>query len=345
MNYTDDIRSVAMLCFPWEKLSGCNILITGASGLIGSCLVEVLMSRPDRDYSVYAMGRNKSRLEFLFRQYTSDNSFHIIIHDVSIPITVDCPFQYIIHAASGAAPIDFAQHPVEVMKANILGISNLMDYGISHSLQRMLYVSSGEVYGEGDGRVFVEDYSGYVNPMLPRSCYPSSKRAAETLCVCYGAEYGVDVVVARPCHVFGPCFTESDNRAYAQFIRNVLRGEDIIMKSNGEQFRSWCYVVDCVSALLLILLKGESGHAYNVADEVSNITIRELAEMIANIGNRKVVMDVSTASERAGYNMVTKSVFSTTKLRELGWVVLPQSMKEKMVSTINHQYKLEGLGN
>ena len=124
----------------------------------------------------------------------------------------------------------------------------------------------------------------------------------------YAAEYGADVVIARPCHTYGPHFTEQDNRVYAQFIRNVLRGEDIVMKSTGEQFRSWCYVVDCVSALLHILLKGESGEAYNIADADSNISIRELAETIAAIGGRKVVIDLPDTDEKRGFRRYAPQV-------------------------------------
>lgn len=142
------------------------------------------------------------------------------------------------------------------------------------------------------------------------------------------------MVIARPCHTYGPHFSEADNRVYAQFIRNVLAGQDIVMKSTGAQFRSWCYVVDCVSAMLHILLKGENGQAYNIADESSNISIKELAEMIAEIGGKKVVIDLPDNTEKAGFNIVTKSVFSTEKLESLGWQVLG-TMKEKMESTIN----------
>ena len=134
-------------------------------------------------------------------------------------------------------------------------------------------------------------------------------------------EYGADVVIARPCHIYGPYFTEQDNRVYAQFIRNVLRDEDIVMKSTGEHLRSWCYVVDCVSALLYILIKRKNGEAYNIADSNSNISIRDLAEIIAGIGKKKVIMDLSDDDEKRGYNIVKKSTFSTTKLDTLGWQV------------------------
>ena len=232
-----------------------------------------------------------------------------------------------------ALPI--SKHPVEVVKSNIKGIENLMEYGLKHGMKRFLYGSSGEIYGEGDGRVFTEDYSGYVDSTSPRSCYPSSKRAAETLCVSYAVEYGADVVIARPCHIYGPYFTEQDNRVYAQFIRNVVRNEDIVMKSTGKQFRSWCYVVDCASALLHILLKGENCQAYNIADESSNISIRELAEMVATIGKCKVIMELPADNEKAGYNVVKKSVFSTKKLESLGWALQPGNMEQKMKSTIS----------
>lgn len=331
--YSDDVYKISSLDLPWEKLSGTNILVTGATGLIGSCLVEALLRNPSRDYHVYATGRNEERARFRFASYWDNADFHFLQYDVTMPLQSDVNFHYIIHAASNASPNFFSQNPVEVIKANIYGLDYLMTYGVKHQLKRLLYVSSGEVYGEGDGRVFTEDYSGYVDCTSPRSCYPSSKRAAEALCVSYMQEYGVDVVIARPCHIYGPNFTESDNRVYAQFIRNVLKGENIVMKSTGEQYRSWCYVVDCVSALLHILLKGKNGQAYNIADDSSNISIKALAEMIAAIGGKKVVMEVPSDNEKAGFNVVTKSIFSTEKLRGLGWNAKGR-MIDKMTSTI-----------
>lgn len=318
-SYKEDILQVFEQDLPWEKLSVANILVTGATGLIGGCLVETLMMNPKRDYQVYASGRNEERAMSRFKDFADDAAFHFVKYDVMQPLQSDVSFDFIIHAASNASPNFFAKSPVEVIKSNIDGVAHLMDYGLSRGMKRFLYVSSGEVYGEGDGRVFTEEYSGYVDCAKPRSCYPSSKRAAETLCVSYAAEYGTDIVIARPCHIYGPHFTEQDNRVYAQFIRNVLHNEDIVMKSTGEQFRSWCYVVDCVSALLHILLKGINGEAYNIADAESNISIRELAETIASIGDRKVVIDIPDADEKRGFNPVTKSVFSTTKLEALGW--------------------------
>jgi nucleoside-diphosphate-sugar epimerase len=292
------------------------------------------MMNPRRDYHVYASGRNADRANKRFMNNADDEGFRFIKYDVLKPLESDVQFDYIVHAASNASPNFFAQKPVEVIKSNIDGVINLMDYGRQHGMNRFLYLSSGEIYGEGDGRVFTEEYSGYVNCAIPRSCYPSSKRTAETLCVSYAAEYGADVVIARPCHVYGPHFTEQDNRVYAQFIRNVLQDEDIVMKSTGEQFRSWCYVVDCVSALLYILLNGACGEAYNIADANANISIRELAEIISAIGGKQVMIDLPDTEEKRGYNPVTKSIFSTKKLETLGWTPRT-SIRDGLEHTIN----------
>jgi len=319
---------------PWNKLSGCNILVTGATGLIGSSLVDVLMRNPNKDYLVYAHGRNRKRAQARFFQFKDDPSFHFLCGDVTLPLACDVPFHFIIHAASNGSPNFFANNPVEVMKSNLFGVSNLIEYGLDHDMKRFLYVSTGEVYGVNEVMSFDESSYGYVDILNTRSCYPSSKRAAETLTMCYAAEYGADVVVARPCHTYGPHFTESDNRVYAQFIRNVLKGDDIVMKSDGTQYRSWCYVDDCVSALLFILLKGKSGEAYNIADKSSVVTIRELAEMIARIVGRKVMMQIPSDSEKKGFTPIKRAVFDTAKLEALGWTV-SGSMEEKLRMTID----------
>ena len=301
-------------------LSGCRLLITGATGLIGSALVETLMRYArEGEYSVYAVGRNASRAKRLFSEYGKAANFHFLHCDITEDLPLETEFHYILHLAGGASPNVMTRTPVDVMKANITGTDKLLNYGRTHGMRRFLFVSSGEIYGEGDGRVFTESDSGYVDSMQPRSSYPSSKSAAETLCASYAAQYGVDVVVARPCHVYGSGFTENDNRAYAQFFRNVLAGEDIVLKSDGSQYRSWLYVEDCVRALLCILLKGKSGEAYNVADENACLTIRELAETIARAAGRKVVFDLPASGESSQAAKITKAVFSTDKLRHLGW--------------------------
>lgn len=318
---------------PFHELDGKNVLITGACGLIGSAVVDFLFSH-GAPCHVYAMARSREKAEQRFSGYLRDGRFHIVEGDVNVPLPGDTTYHYIINAASNANPNAYALDPVGTLWTNINGTKQLLEYGRGHGLLRLLYVSSGEVYGEGETDNWKEHDSGYVDSMAMRSCYPTSKRAAETLCVAYACQYGVETVVARPCHTFGPDFTESDSRAYAQFVRKARRHEDIVLKSAGEQFRSWLYAKDCASAIITILLKGESREAYNVADENSCVTIRQLAETIAKIGGVKVVFDIPGDIERQGFSVIRKATFCTEKLRRLGWQPL-HSLQEALRETVN----------
>ena len=316
-----------------SELNGCNVLVTGATGLIGSALVETLLTTSTTCH-VYAACRNVEQGKSRFAPHNNCQRFHLLNYDVTQPLMGDICFDYIIHAASPASPNSFSQYPVEVMTANFLGVKHLLDYGMKHDMKRLLFVSSGEIYGEGDGHAFSEKDSGYINCNSPRACYPSSKRAAETLCASYVSEYGTDIVIARLCHTYGPYFTKNDNRVYAQFLRNVIRGEDITLKSQGMQMRSWIYISDAISGILHILLKGEKGEAYNVANPQSCITIRQMAELTASLAGRKVVFDIPKDDLYQGNTTpISCATFSTKKLQTLGWQ--PQySMEEGLRKTL-----------
>ena len=328
--YEMDLRTAAGCPLPWEQLDGCRILVTGATGLIGGCLVDLLMEvcrQRDLRLDIYAMGRNAERAKARFRTCWDHPAFHFVEHDVTRPLAGDTPFHFIIHAASGASPQLFRERPVEVMKANLDGVTNLIGYGKNHGMKRFLYVSSGEVYGKQQRPALGEADYGYVDLLDPRSCYPSSKRAAETLTACFASEYGVDTVIARPCHTFGPYFTDTDLRAYAQFIRNVEAGEDIVLKGDGSQYRSWCYVVDCASAICHILLKGEKAQAYNIADARCEASLKEVASTIANLG--RCGLTVGAPDPNAGERVI----FDTARLASLGWET-SGTLKDKLRHTL-----------
>lgn len=322
--YLNDLKTAMESVVNFETINNQSIMITGASGLIGSFIADVLMyANRKLGYciDIYALGRSKERLEKRFKQYVSDSKFHCIEHDVIDKINFDYPVDYIIHAASNAYPASFNNDPVGTIMGNVLGTYHLLEYGKNHDVNKFLFISSGEVYGQGDVSLeeYDETYSGYVDPTMSRSCYPASKRAAETLCISYTKQYGLDTVIARPCHSYGPNSTSADNRANVQFINNVINGEDIIMKSPGRQLRSYCYIADCASAVITILLNGEKGEAYNVANRNARITVAGYAKVVAETAGRNVVFKNPDEVSKVELTPIAKAVLESKKLEGLGW--------------------------
>lgn len=321
--YANDLKSAVDSVQNIEALRGKAVMITGATGLIGSFLVDMLLTYNRTDSAaidIYAVGRSIERLKNRFTGVNSDK-LHLIEHDVNTYFSYDFNTDYIIHAASNAYPAAFNTDPVGTILSNLMGTNYLLDYAKSHNTKRFLFVSSGEVYGQGDPSLdaFCESYSGYVDPTEPRSCYPSSKRAAETLCVSYTKQYALDTVIVRPCHTYGPNTTKSDNRANAQFVNNAVAGQDIIMKSAGTQMRSYCYVADCASAILTVLIKGKSCEAYNIANRDARVTIAGFAAAVANAVGKKVVFENPTQTDNAERTAITYAVLDSKKLYDLGW--------------------------
>lgn len=298
-----------------------SIVIIGANGLIGSGIVDVLnYLNINKKYNIHIVAtvRNKNKILKRFSDY---QNIEIIEYDINNQFTYTKKVDYIINAASPADPKRFSNDPSGTLITNFIGTKNILEYLVNNKDTRLLYISSGEIYGQGDENIdkFKEDYVGSLNSMNFRSCYPIGKLAAENLCITYLNQYSLDVVIARLCHTYGPTQTSSDSRVISQFINNILNKEDIIMKSDGKQIRSYCYVIDSVTGILNILTKGKVGEVYNVANNNSIISIRDLANLICKIGNKKLIINIPTEQEKKSYNPVTRSVLDGSKLEQLGW--------------------------
>ncbi len=346
-DYWNDVDR-ALACIPNpEKLDGRSVLITGATGMICSSLADLLLrlnSRRDcagrsertdgvggsgdsaAGIRIILAGRSEERIRARFAGFTGGRDYFFLRYDATETDDVKQPdysADYIIHGASNADPAVLSAEPVETILANVAGLNRMLSAACAGGSRRLLYISSSEVYGNRtaaeDELPYSEEDYGYVDLLNPRSSYPCSKRTAETLCVSYGQEHGLDTVIVRPGHIYGPQITERDSRASAQFTRNAAAGDDIVMKSAGTQLRSYCYTLDCASAILAVLLNGENGNAYNISNRDSIVTIRDVAEALAKAGGTRVVFEEATEREKAGYNLMTNSSLNARKLEGLGW--------------------------
>lgn len=327
MNYTEtyigDIGEAIDRIPEWKTLKHKKILITGATGMIGSSVVELLHEmnrRYDAGIILYLAGRSKDRILQRFANFMTENDFLFISYDADVDQQFEVEPDYIIHGACKADPSAYGEQPVETMLSNFVGVNALLRLAAETKSKRLLYLSSSEVYGKKvDNSPYKEDEYGYVDILNARACYPSSKRASETLCAAYGAEYGVDTVIVRPGHIYGPTISRTDSKASTQFTWNVVDGKDIVMKSAGAQVRSYCYTLDCATAILTVLLHGVTGQAYNISNRNSVVSIRDLAEMLAVCGGRKILFENPTDAEQKNYNLMANSSLDAERLEQLGW--------------------------
>ena len=321
--YLEDLETTFRNVPCMKKLCGSTVLITGCTGTIGSWIADTLLMynfMQAANIRIILAGRSIVRMKEQFDKWPASPPEYVR-YDLNELPDWNFPVDYIIHAAGNAHPAAFNSDPCGTVTGSILGVWNLLQYGHSHGCRRFLYVSSGEVYGQGDLSLesFDETYGGYVDPTSPRSSYPNSKRASETLCASYTAQYGMDTVIIRPSHTYGPCITPGDNRANAQFLRSGSSGHDIIMKSSGTQIRSYTYASDCASATLTVLLSGKTGNAYNCAVPEAKCSIAEFAAAAAQASGTKVIFETPGETDLADRTPILKQVLSSEKTESLGW--------------------------
>ena len=339
-----DLEAVAQDTTLVQALSGKTVFVTGATGLIGSQVVRALccMNRlHNAKLHVIALVRSEEKATALFGSLIERGDVSLCLGDVSTPIQVDQPVDYIIHGASPTSSKFFVTNPVDTIRTAIDGTANVLELARVKQVEGFLYLSSLEVYGtvEPDAGFIKEDHYGYIDPLNVRSSYSEGKRMVECLCVSYGAQYGVPVKIARLSQTFGPGVLYHDGRVFAEFARCAMEGRDIVLHTKGRTVRTYCYTKDAVSALLYILTKGAKNEAYNVTNMDTAVPIWEMAQLVCDTYPEQKIQgtcDMPEDLSAFGYNPEMVIKLDSTKLQALGWnaTVGLQEMYQRMIESI-----------
>ena len=312
-----------------QGVRGKRILVTGATGLVGSCLIRALacMNRRSKaGMTICGLLRNPQKAESIYGapfMHRKDVSF--LEADITKKIPADgIAADLVIHTAAVTASKTMVERPVETILTAIEGTKNVLDLAKAAGASCFIYLSSMEMYGNlegtGDTRAS-EDRLGWLDLTKVRSDYPESKRMCENLCIGYGAEYGLEVKIARLSQTFGAGILPWDNRVFAQFARSAMKGEDIVLHTKGLSEGNYCYTGDCVRGILTIAQKGKAGEAYNISNEKTHTTIADMAKLVAERlagGNIQVIYDIPEENTY-GYAADTKLLLDASRLRALGW--------------------------
>ncbi len=336
-----DLDEILGRDLPWQRLSGSTVLVTGASGMLPSYAIYSLLALNDRHgagITVHGLVRNEAKARRLLANVLERPDFHLVVQDVSQPLELPGPLDHVIHGASAARPVLHGTDPVATIKANLLGSFHLLDLSVAKRSRSFVLMSSAEVYGAqpADVELIEEQSYGGFDILNPRACYPEGKRAAETICAAYQAQFGIECRLARFGHIYGPGMALDDGRVQADFAANVVAGQDIVLNSDGSAMRTYTYVADAIAGLFYALLRGDQ-MAYNIADPAGLVSIRRLAELFTQVRPKKGLRLVFTnSSDARSYSPARRQGLSSERLNALGWrpmVNLPTGL-DRMVTEL-----------
>lgn len=319
-----DIDIIMKSPIDWESFRNKTVLVTGATGRLGMYIVEAL-NKADIDWnlnmSIIALARSEKKLREVFGNSLKLPNIHTLVQDIIEPIRWEGEVHYIFHTAGAASPQDFTNWPVDTLWGHVQGTRNVLELAHEKKTQKVLYVSTVEIYGEWKSEEGIkEDDMGLIYCDSARACYPEAKRLCETMFASYEAQYGIPYVGVRLCHTFGPGISLEDGRAFAEFIKNVIDGKDIVLQTDGSAARTYTYVADAIGAILLAFTKGKE-HYYNIANLDNLISIRDLAELIAGLDpNGKVkVVYANRDEQKLKYLPFKLGIMNVDRITDLGW--------------------------
>lgn len=335
----EDVSRVATLKLPWEKFKNKTFLLTGATGNIGTYVVHTLLtcsSMYNLDIKLICLCRSREKAAEKFERVMDREELVLLFGALTDFADFGYKPDYIIHMASETARIRLEANPVNVIEANLTATNELLKLAHEKNCGEFIFFSSSAVYGQpSEEGILEEDFvSGSIDFSNPSFVYHESKRTGEMICRCYKKQYGVNIKIIRPNIVYGPGMCEHEKKAFTDFLFDTLKGRDILIKSSGTVTKSYCYISDAIAGIFTVILRGESGEAYNVSNEQEVFSVKDLACCFAETdGSIKVICGEETNKEEYLKTLVNSVVVSTKKLERLGWKA-EISLKEGIARTL-----------
>lgn len=346
----EDLDRVAESDLPFGEMAGARVLVTGATGLVGSLTVKALAcASRERGLSltILPMVRSEEKARRVFGGLWDRENIRPVYGDVRAPWDVPGPVDYIIHCASVTASKTMVEKPAETLDIALMGTKNALELARAKQIRSMVYVSSMEAFGRPDPSLpsVREADLGYVDLASVRSCYPEGKRVCELMSLCCCREYGVPVKTARLAQTFGAGVDRSEGRVFAQFAKSAMDGTDIVLHTKGESFGNYCYTADAVRGILTVLLRGQDGETYTVANPRTAMRIRDMAQLVADHlagGRIRVVFDIPEDAMKFGYAPDVVMRLNSDKLQSLGWK--PEYDLPQMYGRLAESFRNQGYG-
>ena len=326
---SEDIKDIDRFIDP-KPFFNKSIVITGGSGFLPAYIVEYFLflnqKYSTQNIEVIILVRNLLKAKVRFEKYLNNSSLKIYKHDVTEYFNYNGQIDIIIHAASQASPKYFGLDPVGTLTANTIGTNNLLKLGVEKKIESFLFFSSSEIYGSSSefSRInILETNYGMIDPNNIRSCYSLSKKMGENICTSFSEQFGINVKIVRPFLTYGPGMSLDDGRVFADFVKNVVNKENIIINSDGKAVRSYCYIKDATISFLKVLTDGENSSPYNVGNPNETYSVSELAKLI--IGVSKIPgleCLISEKNSKVSYlkSAVNRLVPNISKLRTLDYM-------------------------
>lgn len=341
----EDIASIIESDTPIDHLKYKTVLVTGATGFIGSLLVKAMIAA-NNEYNtnirILAQVRNENKARQIFENAVLDGSIELIKGEITQRLDINGSLDYIIHTANVTQSKYMVEFPVDTIETSLEGTKAILELAREKDVEGFLFVSSMEIYGSfAEDGIVDEKMYGYIDTLETRSNYPLCKRMCENMCIAYMKQYGIPVKIARPAQIFGAGVSLEDNRVFAQFAKSIIEKKPIVLRTEGNSETNSCYSSDAVRGLFYVLVNGVTGEAYNIVNEQSHSTIRKMAEMCREISGGTVSIEFDLGGE-FGYARDVKLRLSSEKLRTLGWYprIGPREAYVRLIKSLEYRMGL-----